>query len=183
MALVPDVLDLLRRQVRRFAELLADDIEQQAGIRLLWREVSTGVKRPKEAIPATATLVPAAKIQATCAHILGAGPNVGSLCGKRVSPLSRTGRYCATHAAAKEKPEDPLQTKLPYAKPTSAVVEKASLVALAKIAGYLVNPTTRLAFDSVKMAVGKEVGGKIVPLGPEDVDFCQKQQIPFCVTP
>jgi hypothetical protein len=108
-------------------------------------------------------------------HVLISGPNVGRHCSKKISPLSRSGKYCATHTEAKEGQHS---KPAPEVSKTSSVIDRAGMLAIKTMAGYLVNPQTRLVFDREHMAIGKEVEGRVVPLDRDDIAFCQQQLIP-----
>ena len=57
------------------------------------------------------------------------------------------------------------------------LVEKAGIIAIKTLSGHMVDPTTKLVFDSKRLVIGKEVNGKVEPLTTDDIDFCEKQMI------
>lgn len=62
-------------------------------------------------------------------------------------------------------------------KKISNLIEKAGIIAIKTLSGYMIDPATKLAFDSDKLVIGKEVKGKIQPLTEDDINFCEKQMI------
>jgi hypothetical protein len=60
---------------------------------------------------------------------------------------------------------------------TKNLIEKAGIIAVKTLSGYMVDSTTKLAFDKDRLVIGKEVKGKIEPLTADDISFCEKQMI------
>lgn len=60
---------------------------------------------------------------------------------------------------------------------TKNLIEKAGIIAVETLSGYMVDPTTKLAFDKNRLVIGKEIKGKIERLTADDISFCEKQMI------
>lgn len=70
----------------------------------------------------------------------------------------------------KSRPAKPLKPK---------PVAQVELVLFRGLEGTRVDPLTSLVFDKQGRAVGRNVRGKTRALGEEDVEWCQKQLIPY----
>jgi hypothetical protein len=76
-----------------------------------------------------------------------------------------------------EKKNDPPIVDKASSIKTKNLIEKAGIIAVKTLSGYMVDPTTKLAFDKNRLVIGKEVKGKIEPLTTDDISFCEKQMI------
>ena len=84
-------------------------------------------------------------------------------------------RPCSTYVSSSLNAiKNPVPT---VTKQGNNLVEKAGIIAIKTLSGHMVDPTTKLVFDSKRLVIGKEVNGKVEPLTTDDIDFCEKQMI------
>jgi hypothetical protein len=76
-----------------------------------------------------------------------------------------------------EKKIDPPMTNKLIKPKTKNLIEKAGIIAVKTLSGYMVDPTTKLVFDENRLVIGKEIKGRIERLTADDISFCEKQMI------
>lgn len=76
-----------------------------------------------------------------------------------------------------EKKINPSMTNKLIKPRTKNLIEKAGIIAVKTLSGYMVDPTTKLVFDENRLVIGKEIKGKIERLTADDISFCEKQMI------
>lgn len=180
MALANTLILIVNDRINLFIEKLATTEEQKIRMFSIWQTSKVKSEEIRDIqndkiMTAFATKYVSYK-KPSCIHRLITGKNKGSMCGKSISKKSKTGSFCLSHIKneiIQDISEDSETIN------TTKIMERANIVLFKTLGGYLIDPVTKLAFNSDKIVIGKDVKGKIIPLDFLDIDFCTKQMIDY----
>jgi len=145
--------DIIQQHILAFIDKLAENEHQKEQMIAIWND-----KPPK--------------MKLLCTHILTSGKNIGKKCDKKISSKSTTYKYCTSHIKYEH-----IKSSITKEKKVVEIMERASIILFKTIGDRLVDPNTQLVFDKKKLVIGKQRKGIMVPLGPDDLDFCLKQKL------